>query len=103
MHDGDTPLHQAAFNNHVGCLQVLLQDGRADLAMPASSIPQWWPKTHRSDRANMPYTLINACKGDGKTALHLAVLRGALPAVETLIVHGACKELMDLQECTPVD
>jgi ankyrin repeat protein len=45
--------------------------------------------------AGMPTTirLIDMVKMDGNTALHLAAVRGALPAAEVLLAHGAVKEV----------
>ena len=36
--DGDTCLHQAAFQNQVGCLQLVLNHPRAQQPVPASHI-----------------------------------------------------------------
>jgi protein-ribulosamine 3-kinase len=65
--ENDTPLHQAAWRSHLGCIQLLLS---------------------RSPQINMQNTV-------GHTALHHAATTGNKTIIQTLLDHGADPRIVD--------
>lgn len=74
--DGDTALHQAAFNNHARCVLFLL-DRHAGLEIPSAVATS--AATEK---------VIDAQKVDGNTALHLASIGNHVDMVDTLLSKG---------------
>ncbi len=74
MEDGQTPLHQAAFNNHIGIVKYLLSNGASTTAQDIS----------------------------GATPLHGAVRYGNIDIARLLIENGASVNAKDSLGKTPV-
>lgn len=83
-------LHQATFNNHVGCMMVLLDRyGRTPIPVATSTDP----------RCSEMELLVDARKRDGSTALHLCAVRGLENAARTLL---SFKGRRDIRNCGEV-
>lgn len=81
---GRTALYAAVYGNHFRMMRLLLKLG-ADPNRPSMSIGGNSPRRFLARRARSN----SANKGRRSTALHAAVMRGNIRAVQLLVAHGA--------------
>lgn len=114
--NGRTPLHEAVINRQADCMQVLLQEGGADIRIPTKSSNE--TALHLAVRCNCLRQLdmlLRSVRARGQdysavldaqdrvedTALHLAVKKHAVKAVQLLVQAGANTQACDGQHRTP--
>eukprot|EP00744_Colponema_vietnamica_P011389 GILI01016019.1.p1 GENE.GILI01016019.1~~GILI01016019.1.p1 ORF type:complete len:159 (+),score=7.95 GILI01016019.1:564-1040(+) len=91
-HGGHTPLHIAAMNGHLSCIEVLLSTGADINGKEASPV---CPLHHQNSKVNSV-----ACRG--RSALHISAEGEGTECLELLIAKGADVNCVDDWGRTPL-
>ncbi|KAI8426055.1 hypothetical protein MSG28_005021 [Choristoneura fumiferana] len=99
---GYTPLHMACLANAPDCVRALLLAG-ADQDMKYGGTPLHWSTSREVIEALVDKNCdINSLNFDGRTALHIMVLRGRLDCATALLSRGADHSITDNEGNTPL-
>eukprot|EP00434_Breviolum_minutum_P015714 symbB.v1.2.013846.t1/scaffold988.1/size146321/3 len=94
MNNGDTPLHQAAYNGHVETAEFLLSKGAAVDAKRIDGdtplhLAAWNGHVEAAEFLLSKGAAVDATKNNGNTPLHMATCNGHVKAAELLLSKGA--------------
>jgi ankyrin repeat protein len=105
---GQSALFKATIRDHVDCVRVLLNNGCLNLELDhALCIPLHYAAIFGSVRSihalmEVPLKAIDFADGNGKTALHHAVLWDQLETMKILLKMGANPNILDSNRMSPL-
>ena len=108
--EGETPLHQAAANGHVNCVQTLLLAGAKARPAPCWMLGDNQTPLMLATYNNFPDVVevlieasdVNVASEFGDTALHYAAFRGCECSVKVLLQTGADPNAANMYGATPL-